>query len=139
MKALTLHQPWAALIAAGVKTVETRSWATAYRGTLLIHAGKGKADPRDPVWQYGGLVDPRRPGALTAEYAPLAFGAHVARCQLVAVIPVEQLGAGLRQQNEPYGNFTPGRYAWVLEDIEKLTPPQPARGYQGLWTPGATR
>ena len=27
MKALTLHQPWASLIAHGVKTIETRSWA----------------------------------------------------------------------------------------------------------------
>lgn len=40
MKALTLHQPWASLIAAGVKTIETRSWSTRYRGPLAVHAGK---------------------------------------------------------------------------------------------------
>ena len=40
MKALTLHQPWANLVALGHKQIETRSWATKYRGALAIHAGK---------------------------------------------------------------------------------------------------
>lgn len=135
MKALTLHQPWAALVAVGVKTVETRGWATSYRGPLLIHAGKVKADPRDPVWQHGGLTDPTRPGLLSAGYTPMAFGAYVALCNLVAVVPVEQIGAALREQNEPFGNFAAGRFAWVLEDVAKIDPPDPARGFQGLWTP----
>lgn len=39
MKVLTLWQPWASLIAAGVKTIETRSWRTSYRGPVAIHAG----------------------------------------------------------------------------------------------------
>jgi len=40
MKALTLYQPWASLIALGEKRFETRSWWTGYRGPILIHAGK---------------------------------------------------------------------------------------------------
>lgn len=40
MKTLTLHQPWASLIAMGVKKIETRSWGTKYRGPLAIHAGQ---------------------------------------------------------------------------------------------------
>ncbi len=36
MKALSVKQPWANLIADGSKTIETRSWATKYRGPLLI-------------------------------------------------------------------------------------------------------
>jgi hypothetical protein len=47
VKAITLQQPWASLIALGAKSVETRSWSTAYRGPLAIHAGK--------KW-YDGLV-----------------------------------------------------------------------------------
>ncbi len=43
MKALSLLQPWATLVVIGVKQIETRSWSTAYRGPLLIHASKGKA------------------------------------------------------------------------------------------------
>ncbi len=38
MKALSLRQPWASLIADGHKTIETRTWRTHYRGPLAIHA-----------------------------------------------------------------------------------------------------
>lgn len=44
MKALTLWQPWASLIAVGAKTIETRGWATNYRGPLAIHAAKRRPD-----------------------------------------------------------------------------------------------
>ena len=40
MRALSLYQPWASLIVYGHKRIETRSWSTTYRGTLLIHASK---------------------------------------------------------------------------------------------------
>lgn len=40
MKGLTLHQPWASLIADGRKTFETRGWSHPYRGLIAIHAGK---------------------------------------------------------------------------------------------------
>ena len=43
MKALTLHQPWATLIAAGVKTMETRSWGppeSLIGHRIALHAGK---------------------------------------------------------------------------------------------------
>ncbi len=40
MKALSLKQPWANLIAAGEKTIETRTWVTSYRGPLLIVSSK---------------------------------------------------------------------------------------------------
>lgn len=35
-KAISLKQPWANLVAAGKKTVETRKWSTKYRGDLII-------------------------------------------------------------------------------------------------------
>ncbi len=40
MKALSIKQPWADLIAKGIKDVENRSWFTATRGRVYIHAGK---------------------------------------------------------------------------------------------------
>ena len=39
MKVLTIKQPWASLIAGGVKDIENRTWKTNYRGRILIHAG----------------------------------------------------------------------------------------------------
>ncbi|HET8777953.1 MAG TPA: hypothetical protein VFN76_09870 [Candidatus Limnocylindria bacterium] len=41
MKALSLTQPWASLVAIGAKTIETRNWTTAHRGPVAIHAAKG--------------------------------------------------------------------------------------------------
>ncbi len=38
MKALSIKQPWASLIAHGIKDIENRTWATKYRGTIYIHA-----------------------------------------------------------------------------------------------------
>lgn len=40
MKALSILQPWAWLIAAGHKDIENRSWSTGFRGRFAIHAGK---------------------------------------------------------------------------------------------------
>lgn len=41
MKALSIRQPWAWLIVNGHKDIENRTWATKFRGPLLIHASKG--------------------------------------------------------------------------------------------------
>lgn len=41
MKAISIHQPWAWLIANGHKDIENRSWPTKFRGRVLIHASKG--------------------------------------------------------------------------------------------------
>ncbi len=38
MKALSIKQPWAGLIAHGVKDIENRTWKTNFRGRFFIHA-----------------------------------------------------------------------------------------------------
>src|SRR5262249_21714437 len=48
--ALSLKQPWAALIVAGVKTIEVRSWPPALRGRILLHAA-GTRDDRAQAWE----------------------------------------------------------------------------------------
>jgi activating signal cointegrator 1 len=53
MRVLTLTQPWATLVAIGEKEIETRSWATSYRGPLAIHAASGLG----PVGGQAGLVE----------------------------------------------------------------------------------
>lgn len=40
MKAISLKQPWANMVASGQKTIETRKWATSYRGPLVICSSK---------------------------------------------------------------------------------------------------
>lgn len=48
--ALSLRQPWAALVVHGLKTIEIRSWSTELRGRILIHAAR-IPDPRDHAWR----------------------------------------------------------------------------------------
>lgn len=38
MKALSIKQPWASLIAQGIKDIENRTWKTKFRGRIFIHA-----------------------------------------------------------------------------------------------------
>src|ERR1700730_5019753 len=45
MKAISLKQPWANLVAEGRKTIETRTWSTKYRGKILIVSSKSPASP----------------------------------------------------------------------------------------------
>jgi hypothetical protein len=60
MKALSVKQPWANLIAAGDKTIETRKWATDYRGDLLIVSSKTpRIEPAGCALAIVRLVDCR--------------------------------------------------------------------------------
>lgn len=58
---LSLKQPWAALLAAGRKTIEVRSWPTRMRGRILIHAAR-IPDDRPEAWEW--ITDDIRPLAL---------------------------------------------------------------------------
>lgn len=155
MKALTLTQPWATLVAIGAKRIETRSWDTKYRGPLAIHAAKGF-----PGWAkdfcasgvfYRALGWPESPSPLTQAWIDdnsrrikdLPLGAIVATARLVNVLPTEVvnnranvwgISIGPVSEHElQFGDYTPGRFAWLLEDIEALAVPVPAKGALGLW------
>jgi ASCH domain len=49
--ALSIKQPWAALIVQGLKTIEVRRWPTARRGRILIHAAR-VPDDRPEAWDH---------------------------------------------------------------------------------------
>jgi hypothetical protein len=49
--ALSLKQPWAALLASGKKSIEIRSWSTRVRGRILIHAAR-IPDDRTEAWKW---------------------------------------------------------------------------------------
>lgn len=137
MKCISLHQPWAQLMAEGVKKIETRHWATSYRGLLAIHAAKlweaNNADTLnlDPFKIAFGIAKHDDPFTWAEKF--LVFGAIVCVVRLVNVVPTE-LGAMQDWQSEiPFGNFSRGRFGWVTSDLVKLKNPIPVVGRQGLW------
>lgn len=123
MKAISIKQPWAALIAAGKKTIEVRSWKTDYRGPLLIVSSQRPArhgltrgivqwyrdqDPHSPLVRMGhaiavvDLIDCRRLNVMGDAEAACCFG-------------------------------RPGYMAWVVANPRLLANPFPVSGRQRLY------
>jgi activating signal cointegrator 1 len=158
-KVLTLHQPWASLVAWGAKRIETRSWPTTYRGPLAIHAAQ--EFPRyarkwlEALCEEGNeeLLKPFRRGRVGDLWADeiieaLPFGALLCTCRLTDCLPTEKMhraniapsrfsdpwgGYYISEQEYRFGDYRPERFAFLLADIEELPQPIPARGYQRLW------
>ena len=131
MKTISLLQPWASLVMMGAKTIETRSWQTAYRGSLLIHASMGKR---------GGILCRQPPfDNYISRFDDLPFGAIIGSVTLKDIVPVEQLHfapdklADLTLEEKAFGDYTSGRYAWILTDPVPLESPIPIKGSLGLW------
>ena len=123
MKAITLTQPWATLIAIGAKRIETRSWRTNYRGPLAIHASKAL-----PAYQFRSVLEAHG----FHGFYDLPFGNIVATCELIDCVQITP-------DNVPpapefyYGDYTAGRWAWHLSNVIALAKPIPAKGSLGLW------
>lgn len=135
LKAITLWQPWASLVAAGVKRNETRSWATSYRGPLAIHAAKCT-----PAWVWELInKDPDLRELMSRAFghhdvAKLPSGVLLCTTDLWACVPVDEMAIGELSETEKLcGNYSSGRFAWCLKDAKPLPEPIPARGRQGLW------
>lgn len=125
MKALTLTQPWATLMALGAKRIETRSWSTRYRGPVAIHAAKWF-----PRYAREFAEVERTLGRLPGR---LPLGAVVATARLVDVRPTQEVAPSTSALERLYGDYTPGRFGWILADVVPLPEPIPARGSLGLW------
>lgn len=151
MKALSLWQPWATLLAIGAKTIETRSWYTSYRGLLAIHATKAfPRAARNMIWEQPVFRRALLKGLGEDWFPPLnaARGHVIATCQLVTVVSTSQMTNGgcwwdgpdgrrydyrLSEQERAFGDYSNGRYAWLLADVQLLPTPIPASGHLGLW------
>jgi hypothetical protein len=125
--ALTVWQPWAWAIAAGLKPVENRGWFTSYRGPLAIHAGRAFDNAGLPA--FFELLAPT--GVAAPRFDELPRGAVVALTELVEVCDRARdpaaagCGCGIWAAT--------GQYHWRLTTARPLTNPVPGRGRQGLF------
>jgi hypothetical protein len=94
VRAMSVKQPWASLIAKGQKTIETRTWATKYRGDLLIVSSKSpRIQPAGFALALARLVEcrPMTPQDETAACCgvyPHAFAWVLKDVKSVAPFPV---------------------------------------------------
>jgi len=149
MKALSLTQPWASLVAIGAKKIETRSWSAQYRGPLAIHAAKSfpvcaKDYASSPVFA-DALRELQIPGKTIVESLPT--GCIIAVCSMVDCQPTSGKRPGhgsnpkyadwvhsLSLQERAFGDYHVGRFGWFLEEARMLAEPIPAKGALGLWS-----
>ena len=139
---LTLHQPYASLMAAGLKSIETRSWRTSWQGLVAIHAGKSE-DPGE------GYLRAKMIG-LISRAQRLPFGWSTDRLQppsrgvlpLGAIVAVGELRECERTEfllhlvtgtpEMQFGDYSAGRFGWMFDRIVPLPKPLIYRGVQGI-------
>lgn len=134
MKAFTAYQPFALAIVAGIKPHETRPRRTKIRGRVAVHAGiKGL----DAVLK--GRSEEDREKIITLQHQPpfidnvLYRGGIVGTVEIVDCVPVEEVVNDTTERERLLGDYSPGRFAWILKNPIMFEKPIPARGHQGWW------
>lgn len=138
LKALTLTQPWATLMAVGAKRIETRSWLTEYQGPLVIHAAKGFPQWAEDECDYEPFSQTLNEAGYPWHPGTKHNRRHLPTGQVIAVgwlDRVERISTNyeVATLERTFGNYASGRYAWRFERIYRLTTPIDARGSLGLW------
>lgn len=139
MKAISLWQPWASLVALGEKKWETRCRPFSHRGPIAIHAAKnkdaailyGRCDPYKSALARHGIVD----------WCELPLGVIVAVADLTEVVTTTEWLRKYcktptdRKADKEYcfGDYAPDRFAWHLENVRRLETPIPFRGGQFIF------
>lgn len=174
MKAISLWQPWASLIACGAKPYETRHWAPPREligQVIAIHAAKKidraaaefatdlmygqhkdggfeladklaatmKGVPDEMMGRFGRAIMPvgcivciaRLDGAF--QLGERAEDTAVPAARVVRRITSRQMPECFTVRYDDFGDYAPGRWAWLLRDVKPLIPPPPAKGAQGFF------
>lgn len=124
MKVLTIKQPYASLIAFGIKRYEFRTWKTNYRGDILIHAGKSMDEPAMEEFKVYGVDCP--------------LGCILAKATITDVIKVDdEFREVLKKEdslvyNHVINDKTWEGYAFKLENVSLIKPIY-VNGKLGLW------
>ncbi len=124
MKVITIKQPFATLIAEGLKEYEFRTWKTNYRGEIFIHAGKGIDKKAMKRYEHLDLVYPT--------------GRIIAKVTLTDCVSIDKEMRKVLEKKDPLVYFGVIKnpewqgYGFKLENIEKIEP-IPTNGKLGLW------
>lgn len=124
MKVLTIKQPYASLIIAGIKEYEFRTWKTNYRGDILIHAGKSIDKSAIKKYEKYNLEYPT--------------GCIIGIVNLEDCIKIDKDVKGLLKKKNSYvyqnaiNSPDDSRYGFKLTNIRKIDPIY-INGNLGLW------
>jgi activating signal cointegrator 1 len=158
MKALTLHQPWATLVAIEAKKIETRSWPTDYRGPLAIHSSSAFTTCNQNIASKRIFIDAKYDHFFEKKKdweLVYPLGCILSICEIVNCIQIpdekksfprlpltkddllpffpDNVWLPPKEPELSFGDYTPGRYAWILDRVQPLYHPIPVKGMQRLW------
>lgn len=137
MYALTVWQPWAWAIGAGIKTVENRDWVPNWRllkdgDDLAIHASV-HAPTREDMKRFRFAA---RGHVVPTSSESNELGATWGRGRIVAVATFTGIARSKDELQESQRQWWVGKYGWLLSNVRQLnlsTAPK-VLGQQGLWT-----
>lgn len=133
MKALSIRQPWASLIAAGIKPIENRPWYTNYRGDILICAALAK--PNATALKEAGATCTQFGQVMPSQF-PTGYALAIA--SLTGMIWMEgdehyTNHPTLREIPDSWAAwYDPASFGWILENIRPIQP-FPVKGKLGLF------
>lgn len=137
IKVLTVKQPWAFLLIAGLKDVENRNWPTNHRGELFIHASVEKSFDWDAlIW----LMEQKQMGALWAvvRHFGLILNDEPEKSSITkhheefgAILGSVNLDGCISNSTSPWA-MSDSKFHWLASNAKPITP-IPARGSLGLW------
>lgn len=145
MRTISLWQPWASLVVHGLKKIETRGYPTNVRGRIAIHATKTEpADTKVVVLgetfclaleTIGGLEPYSLDyGHAIEQFKLLPRGAILGSVELYGCVDSRRAKSqGLSDEELCFGNYSEGRFGWLLRDPILFETPIPAKGKQGFW------
>lgn len=140
MKVLSLLQPWATLVVIGAKKIETRSWNTKYRGPLLIHASKKMTQQQkdlvktEPFWSELKHLEELPLGKIIGMVELL----ETSSAKNFLSIKDDKMKSGWAaavnwDQEIQFGDYSQGRYGWLLSNPVSFTNQIECRGSLSLW------
>jgi hypothetical protein len=120
MYAISIHQPYAGLIASGLKTFETRTHAR-FRclvgQRIAIHATKRKQQPAAVPGQPGTFYNPQRGHGIVAT---------AVLTRMLYPLSTDRHGAAACCECD-------GMYGYRLIDVFRFPEPIPCNGHQSIW------
>ena len=130
MNTITLWQPWASFMAWGIKTIETRHWPlpkSLENKPIAIHAAKKIARITNPHFE-DAMIDQG------LSYDDLPTGFILCYFEKVRCAKITGKNSGYPEYPErAFGDYTPGRYMWIMEELNVLPWPVMIKGKQGIW------
>lgn len=125
MKVITVKQPFATLIAEGLKEYEFRTWRTKFRGDILIHAGKGIDKKAMERYKHLNLDYPSGKIIAKATITDCVYVDDKLKDELQVKDPLVYYG--ILQKDSDWDG-----YGFKLENIKKIEPIE-INGKLSLW------